>query len=192
QIAKSGHQAMCRYIVTQEAFPLPVYKDDMCWDRIVQALKEERLLTTKLESIEGDMEMKGLFLDYVWGVATQVRGEVVYKARMTVPPAYGLPGDLKGEQLNDVIKWLVKEGKMLHPGIDIKMHTCDDTKPWQHPIFGQIIKAQWWGPKGGAKRLGDDPSTNPYINTPLPMLALTAATVHNISMLSHWLIFFPG
>lgn len=57
----------------------------------------------------------------VWGAATQVRGEVVYKARMAVPHAYGLPGNLKGDEVNDAIKWLIEEGKMLHPITDLKV-----------------------------------------------------------------------
>ncbi|KIM56836.1 hypothetical protein SCLCIDRAFT_29262 [Scleroderma citrinum Foug A] len=44
-------------------------------------------------------------------------------------------------------------------------------------VFPQIIKVQLWGPKGERKKLGTDPTTNPYLNAPLPMLALTAAVV---------------
>ena len=44
-------------------------------------------------------------------------------------------------------------------------------------VFPQIIKVQWWGSKGDGKKLGTDPTTNPYLNAPLPMLALTAAVV---------------
>ncbi|KIK72342.1 hypothetical protein PAXRUDRAFT_115295, partial [Paxillus rubicundulus Ve08.2h10] len=88
----------------------------------------------------------------VWGAATQIRGEIMYKARMAVPLAYGLPGQLKGEELGNILKWLIEEGKMLHPNINVKDRTCADDKPWQHPIFAQLIKAQWWGPKGGGKR----------------------------------------
>ena len=58
----------------------------------------------------------------MWTAATQVRGEVVYEARLAVPHAYSLPGDLKGDGLHEVIRWLVEEGKMLHPDIDVKVH----------------------------------------------------------------------
>ena len=55
--------------------------------------------------------------------------------------------------------------------------TCDDSKPWKNPIFAQLIKAQWWGPKGEGRRLGPDPTVNPYLEAPVCMLALVATAV---------------
>ncbi|KAF9219041.1 hypothetical protein BS17DRAFT_770321 [Gyrodon lividus] len=86
---------------------------------------------------------------------------------MAVPLAYGLPGQLKGEELGDILKWLIEEGKMLHPNINVK-----------------LIKAQWWGPKGGGKRLGNDSRTNPFLNAPSPMLALVAVALNQVGMLT--------
>ena len=54
--------------------------------------------------------------------------------------------------------------------------TCDEEKPWQNPIFGDLIWAQWWGPKGDAKRLGLS-EDNIYLNVPFAMLALVACAV---------------
>ncbi|KAI6037740.1 hypothetical protein EDC04DRAFT_2570746 [Pisolithus marmoratus] len=49
--------------------------------------------------------------------------------------------------------------------------TCDESKPWKKPIFLQLIKMQWWGPKGEGRHLGLDPATNPYLNALATMLA---------------------
>ncbi|KIK77125.1 hypothetical protein PAXRUDRAFT_28862 [Paxillus rubicundulus Ve08.2h10] len=106
------------YIATKEAFLLPINKDSICWESILAVVKGDDLLTAKLGNVKGDEEAKGIFIDYVWGAATEIRGEIVYKARMAVPLAYGLPGQLKGEELGDVLKWLIEEGKMLHPNIN--------------------------------------------------------------------------
>ncbi|KIM50805.1 hypothetical protein SCLCIDRAFT_33977 [Scleroderma citrinum Foug A] len=54
--------------------------------------------------------------------------------------------------------------------------TCDEDKPWQNAIIGDLIKAQWWGPKGDAKRLGSS-KDNVYLSVPIPMLALVACAV---------------
>ena len=62
--------------------------------------------------------------------------------------------------------------------------TCDESKPWKNPIFAQLIKTQWWGPKGEGRRLGPDPTTNPYLNAPMSMLALVATAV--CGMLCCW------
>ena len=55
--------------------------------------------------------------------------------------------------------------------------TCEESKPWKNPIFAQLIKAQWWGPKGESRWLGPDPTTNPYLNAPVSTLALVATAV---------------
>ena len=58
----------------------------------------------------------------------QVRGELVTKARMAVPNAYSLQGELlKGNGLFDVIKWLIQQGKLIHSGIDTKVSVFDFT-----------------------------------------------------------------
>lgn len=58
----------------------------------------------------------------VWRAATQVQGELITKARMVVPTAYGLQGDLmRGNGLFDVLKWLIQQGKLIHSGIDTKV-----------------------------------------------------------------------
>jgi len=62
--------------------------------------------------------------------------------------------------------------------------TCDEHKPWQNSIFGDLIQSQWWGPKGDAKRLGPS-GDNVYNNVPIAMLALvTSAVSHFTSFIS--------
>ncbi|KIM53621.1 hypothetical protein SCLCIDRAFT_31750 [Scleroderma citrinum Foug A] len=58
--------------------------------------------------------------------------------------------------------------------------TCEESKPWKNLIFAQLIKAQWWGPKGESRWLGPDPTTNPYLNAPVSTLALVATAVECI------------
>ena len=62
--------------------------------------------------------------------------------------------------------------------------TCNKSKPWKNPIFAQLIKTQWWGPKGEGRWLGLDPTMNPYLNAPMSMLALVATAV--CGMLCCW------
>lgn len=63
------------------------------------------------------------------------------------------------------------------PDLPQKTCTCSEDKPWQQPISSQLIKAQWWGRKGKAKRLGNKQEVNPYINPPNAMIALVATAV---------------
>ena len=62
--------------------------------------------------------------------------------------------------------------------------TCDESKPWKNLIFMQLIKIQWWGPKGEGRWLGPDPTMNPYFNSPMSMLALVSTAV--CGMLCCW------
>ncbi|KIM61134.1 hypothetical protein SCLCIDRAFT_122654, partial [Scleroderma citrinum Foug A] len=178
QLTKLGHCQFCQHIATVEAFPFPIDKDELCWKVIQEGIAKEPGLQHALSKVENDQRMKERLLDYVWGAATQVRGELAAKARMAVPTAYGLQGEsLKGSGLFDVLKWLIQQGKLIHSGIDAKVMTCDESKPWKNPIFAQLIKAQWWGPKGEGRCLGPDPALNSYLDAPLCMLALVAAAV---------------
>ena len=54
----------------------------------------------------------------------QVRGELMHKACLTVPHAYGLQRGLNNEQkIEDVVRWLVTDLKFLHPNININIRT---------------------------------------------------------------------
>ncbi|KAI6035749.1 hypothetical protein EDC04DRAFT_2604937 [Pisolithus marmoratus] len=144
---QQSRSSMNKHVATIEAFPFPVDKDELCWKLVQEsAVKEPGLEQVLAES---------------WGAATQVRGELIAKARLAVPTTYGLQGEsLKGNALFDVLKWLIQQGKLIHSGIDTK-----------------LIKMQWWGPKGEGRHLGLDPETNPYLNAPATMLALVATAV---------------
>ena len=55
--------------------------------------------------------------------------------------------------------------------------TCDESKPWKNLIFTQLIKLQWWGPKGEERHLGPDPTVNLFLNASVSTLALVATVV---------------
>ncbi|KIM54115.1 hypothetical protein SCLCIDRAFT_42151, partial [Scleroderma citrinum Foug A] len=151
-LAKAGHHAMRHYVATTEAFPLPIHKEEISWTCLVKAAEGKEEMVAKLEVLEKNFLLKGQLIDYVWGGGSQLRGELIFKARAAVPGVYGLPGKLKEEELHKVLTWLMQSLKLIHPDIDAKACTCAEDKPWYHPIFLQLIKAQWWGKKGKAKQ----------------------------------------
>ena len=113
----------------------------------------------------------------VWGGGSQLRGELILKARAVIPSVYGLPGQLNEDELRKALTWLMQSMKLIHPDIDLKVCTCSENKPWYHPIFLQLIKVQWWGKKDEAKKLGSNKDSNPSIGIPLPLMALVATVV---------------
>ncbi|KAI6046832.1 hypothetical protein EDC04DRAFT_2557562, partial [Pisolithus marmoratus] len=121
-LAKLRHLHLCQHVTTVEAFPFPVDKDELCWKLIQESAVKEPGLEQVLAEVEKEQNTKERLLDYIWGAATQVRGELVTKARLAVPTTYGLQGEsLKGNALFDVLKWLIQQGKLIHSGIDAKV-----------------------------------------------------------------------
>ncbi|KAI5997720.1 hypothetical protein EDC04DRAFT_2977701 [Pisolithus marmoratus] len=138
-LAKLRHHHLHQHVAMVEAFPFPVDRDELCWKLIQESPVKEPGLEQVLEEVEKEQNTKERLLDYIWGAATQIG----------CPTAYGLQGEsLKGNVLFDVLKWLIQQGKLIHSGINAKLMTCNESKPWKNPIFLQLIKMQWWGPKG--------------------------------------------
>ena len=58
----------------------------------------------------------------MWSGGSQVWGELMHKAHTAVPHAYGLGRGLSNvNKMEEVIKWLIKDLKFLHPNINIKV-----------------------------------------------------------------------
>ncbi|KIM56414.1 hypothetical protein SCLCIDRAFT_29648 [Scleroderma citrinum Foug A] len=176
-LAKAGHQVFRCHIAVVEAFLFPNNKEELCWTSLIQAAAASGELKATMDSVKGNTNIKRDLINYVWTGASQLRGELVHKARSTIPHTYGLASGLESpNKLEQVVKWLVEDLKFLHPNININEMTCDKDKPWQNAIIGDLIKAQWWGPKGDAKRLVSS-KDNVYLSVPIPMLALVACAV---------------
>ncbi|KIM54108.1 hypothetical protein SCLCIDRAFT_137455, partial [Scleroderma citrinum Foug A] len=165
------------YISVIEAFPFPNQKEDICWTCLELATKNSEEMKNTLRSAEGDTMTKRDLIDYVWTGGSQIHGELMHKAHSIVPHAYGLARGLGSRNtMEEVNKWLMNDLNFLHPDINISALACDEGKPWQNEVFTDLIKAQWWGPKGDAIRLGVT-KENVYANVPFPMLALVACAV---------------
>ncbi|KIM55523.1 hypothetical protein SCLCIDRAFT_134495, partial [Scleroderma citrinum Foug A] len=192
-LTKAGHHKLCHYIALTDAFPLPIDKEEVSWKCLVKGAHRNEEMINKLEALEANSTLKSRVIDYVWGAGSQLRGELIYKARVAVPSAYSLPGSVTEEELRKALNWLIQRMQLTHPDINakvcwpvlysfaqltsLKACTCSEDKPWQHPIFPHLIKTQWWGRKGEAKKLGNKEDSNPFINTPITLMALVATAV---------------
>ena len=84
-LTKAGQQIFHHYIVILEAFPFQNSKKQLCWDSLIQAVKcSWKVCSRSCWSL----------LKATVGVS-QVRGELMYKARTTVPHVYGLVRELE-------------------------------------------------------------------------------------------------
>ncbi|KAG1771396.1 hypothetical protein EV702DRAFT_977376 [Suillus placidus] len=152
-IAISGHKALRLYVTTVEGFPSSADRDQLCWDLIVESCKQDKLLWKKIKEIQGDDALKAQLIDYA--SATQIRGELVAKARISIPACFG-------------------QSRTNTDYLYIQNLTCDAQAPLKNPAFRVLLEAQWWGPKGEGRRCGR--KGNAYSDN-LPILALIACTV---------------
>lgn len=67
KLAKAGHCAMCHYVATTEAFPLPVHKEEqeLSWTCLVKGAEEKEEMIANLEAVEKDLLLKSQLIDYV-------------------------------------------------------------------------------------------------------------------------------
>ncbi|KAG1742275.1 uncharacterized protein EDB91DRAFT_1052028 [Suillus paluster] len=160
RIAISGHKALRLHVATVEGFPSSADRDQLCWDLILESSKQDKLLWEKMKEIQGDDALKAQLIDYAillqtWKGATQIRGELVAKARISIPACFGQSWTNTNNSYTQNL-------------------TCDAQAPLKNPAFRVLLEAQWWGPKGEGRRCGR--KGNAYTDN-LPILALIGCAV---------------
>ncbi|KAG1784674.1 uncharacterized protein HD556DRAFT_1314887 [Suillus plorans] len=75
-IAISAYKAMCLYVATVNSFSSALNREELCWDLLVSSTRDNE----------------------TWKAASQLRGEFIAKARISVPSTCGI-GELKHEEL---------------------------------------------------------------------------------------------
>ncbi|KAG1734907.1 uncharacterized protein EDB91DRAFT_1056645, partial [Suillus paluster] len=119
-IAISAHKAMHLHVATVNSFPSAFDREELCWDLLVSSTRDNEVLWEKMVLIQSDDDLKAYLIDYNWKAAGQLRGEFASKARISVPSTYGI-GELKHEELEDVLKWLLEEARFIHARINVKV-----------------------------------------------------------------------
>ncbi|KAG1859309.1 hypothetical protein F4604DRAFT_1930855 [Suillus subluteus] len=173
RIAVCAHKAMRLHVATVNSFPSAFDREELCWDLLVSSTRDNDVLWEKMLLIQSDDDLKAYLIDYTWKVAGHLRGEFVAKARISVPSTYGI-GEVKHEELEKALKWLLEDARFIHGGIDVKNLTYDDASPLQNTIFRLLLSVQWWGPKGEGRKWGQ--KKNPFFNN-IPILALISSAV---------------
>ncbi|EGN93440.1 hypothetical protein SERLA73DRAFT_156370 [Serpula lacrymans var. lacrymans S7.3] len=156
-LASLAHKAMRLFTVTEKGFPNPLSRHSICWDLLVKATAAENDsgLVYKMKEIQDNQVLKSQLLQYMWKGSTQVRGEHISKARISVPPMYGIKNIHKDK-------------------LSLKEKMSDISQPWKNDIIKFLFQAEWWGPKGKGRKYGR--KNNPYLHN-LPTLALVACSI---------------
>ncbi|EGO30212.1 hypothetical protein SERLADRAFT_404488 [Serpula lacrymans var. lacrymans S7.9] len=133
-IASLAHKAMRLFTVTEKGFPNPLSCQSIFWDLLVKATAAENDsgLVDKMKEIQDDQMWKG---------STQVKGELISKARISVPPTYGIKNTHK-DKLSDMIYWIINSGAFINNSIDSKEKMSDTSQPWKNDIIKILFQAQ--------------------------------------------------
>ncbi|KAG1732821.1 hypothetical protein EDB19DRAFT_1831178 [Suillus lakei] len=147
-------------------------REELCWNLLVSSTKDNKVLWEKMSLIQSDDDLKAYLIDYTWKAAGHLRGEFVAKAHISVPSTYGI-GELKHQELEKALKWLLEEVRFIHG---------------ENTIFRLLLSVQWWGPKGEGRKWGQ--KKNPFFNN-IPILALIASAFfvrwdHHVSLLENF------
>ncbi|KDQ51918.1 hypothetical protein JAAARDRAFT_139561, partial [Jaapia argillacea MUCL 33604] len=111
KLATLGHSYFEVLIAKENAFPdTEELRDAMCSCALTKASKKSSALTRAWEKVEGDEVLKATMLQYVWGAASQLRGEVKSKADGLIDK-FEISGELSTEDITVLASWLMTGGK---------------------------------------------------------------------------------
>ncbi|KAG0705536.1 hypothetical protein DFH29DRAFT_996852 [Suillus ampliporus] len=128
------------------AFPGPSVdvQDSFTWDCIKEAAKDPgSSLKPMLDMIGRDDVLKSRAIAYVWSGASQLRGELVRKARDTV--IFQLQ-QMRPKEIGDIANWLLttKKDPFFCSELDLKAKTFNKNLPFRAPLLRQLLYSQFF------------------------------------------------
>ncbi|KAG2158724.1 uncharacterized protein EDB93DRAFT_1245956 [Suillus bovinus] len=140
-----AHQLLHIKIALVNAFPGPSVdvQDSFAWDCIKEAVKNPGSpLKPMFDAISQDPILKNRALTYVWSGASQLRGELVRKARENV---IFLLQQMKPRDIGEVASWLVsaKKDPFLCGELDLKSKTFNKNLPFRAALLRQLLISQF-------------------------------------------------
>ncbi|KAG1787967.1 uncharacterized protein HD556DRAFT_1448296 [Suillus plorans] len=153
-----AHQLLHVKIALETAFPGPSVdvQDSFVWDCIKEAVKNPGSpLKSMFDAISQDEALKNRAMAYVWSGASQLRGELVRKARENV--AFLLQ-QMKPKDIGEVATWLIstKKDPFLCGELDLKTKTFNKNFPFRAVLLRQLLISQFFQGAGSEGLLYKD------------------------------------
>ncbi|KAJ7155601.1 hypothetical protein C8R46DRAFT_1226674 [Mycena filopes] len=147
RLANAGRSAMRVRIATEKGFP----PDHEKWTlaTLEKAGSQDDSLTQRLALTKGNDERRSKMINYTWGGAAQVRGEVK-RLCVNAVSLYGLPGNHSPDNIKGIVEWLTStKGIFKHGGVDVALRapskrTYNRQEPFGHPFYQDVISKQWF------------------------------------------------
>ncbi|KAF8145349.1 hypothetical protein K438DRAFT_1945107 [Mycena galopus ATCC 62051] len=126
---------------------------------------------------EESVTRKAQLVNYAWGGAAQVRGEVKTLCKAGVA-LFGIPGEYSPEEIIKHIDWLIgKKGIFRYGGINLKDHTYDLQQPYGAAFYKDVTTKQWFDSlKSEGVRAQ---SFRQFVDSPVPMITLVTGAMEN-------------
>ncbi|KIK32203.1 hypothetical protein CY34DRAFT_19212 [Suillus luteus UH-Slu-Lm8-n1] len=178
-----AHQLLRINVALENAFPGPSadVQDSFTWDCIKEAAKDPGSpLKPMLEKVGRDDVLKSRAIAYVWSGASQLRGELVRKARDIV--IFQLQ-QMRPKEISDIANWLLttKKDPFFCGELDLKAKTFNKNLPFRAPLLRQLLYSQFFqGP--GSEGIA---YMERFQKLPNNLMALLATAVNNIFSLSY-------
>ncbi|KAG1744091.1 uncharacterized protein EDB91DRAFT_1246973 [Suillus paluster] len=139
-----AHQLLRIKVALEVAFPGPSVdiQDSFTWDCIKEAAKDPGSpLKPMLDMIGSDDVLKSRAIAYVWSGASQLRGELVRKARDTV--IFQLQ-QMHPKEIGDIANWLLttKKDPFFCGELDLKAKTFNKNLPFRASLLHQLLYSQ--------------------------------------------------
>ncbi|KAG0698796.1 hypothetical protein DFH29DRAFT_1002492 [Suillus ampliporus] len=133
-------------VALEVAFPGPLVdiQDFFTWDCIKEAAKDPGSpLKPMLDMIGRDDVLKSRAIAYVWSDASQLRGELVRKARDTV--IFQLQ-QMCPKEIGDIANWLLttKKDPFFCGELDLKAKMFNKNLPFRAPLLRQLLYSQFF------------------------------------------------
>ncbi|KIY44271.1 hypothetical protein FISHEDRAFT_78179 [Fistulina hepatica ATCC 64428] len=152
-LAEKAKRMHRQRICTEDGFP--VNKDAFTHKSLrlaaVTGLTND-ILKEKLKKIEADIESQSRIFQYVNYSVGGIHGDIKSKARTMLSGHYKIPGNLSKQEIQETVAWLTSKRLYVYSDVDVKKRTYTKTKPYQHPIFFEVLQAQFCSGSGRMDR----------------------------------------
>ncbi|KAJ7470479.1 hypothetical protein FB451DRAFT_1559747 [Mycena latifolia] len=173
-----GRSAVRVEIATEQGFPMD--HAEFAWKAVSGAVakSEATELHQHLAMAEESPESHAQLVNYAWGGASQVRGEVKTLCKAAVA-LYGIPGDYSPTEITKHVKWLTGKCRIFkYGGVNLESQAYDVQQPYGAPFYKVVMSKQWFDSlkSEGMQAL----SFEQFIDSPVPILMLLTSGMENL------------
>ncbi|KIY47153.1 hypothetical protein FISHEDRAFT_59844 [Fistulina hepatica ATCC 64428] len=152
-LAEKAKRTHRQRICTEDSFPTD--KDafthkSLCLAAVTGFTND--ILKDKLKQIETDVESQNRIFQYVNYAVGGIHSDIKSKAKTMLSGHYKIPGALSKQEIQEAVAWLTVKRLYIYDDLNVKERTYSKETPYRHPIFIEILQAQFCSGSGHLDR----------------------------------------